>query len=75
MEIKTKFNAGEEVVILHETKAIDVSIYSIKIEQFEKETNVDYWFKIADGTENGYNFVTRPEGHVFKSKEDLINQL
>lgn len=69
MKIETRFNPGDEIVILHNSKIANVSVYSIKIEIYKDEVKLSYWFKIDD------SFEVRKDHEVFKSKEEFINQL
>jgi hypothetical protein len=74
MEITTKFNPGDEVYFLNETKLIKKEIHSLKV---EVENNpflipeIKYWFMF----ENPLKFETKKESEVFESRGDFLIQL
>ena len=74
MKIETKFNVGDEVLVLEETKLIKKVIHSMKIE-IEKngQISIFYWFmekKLED-----LFFEICQESKCFATKEEFLNQL
>lgn len=74
MKIETKFNVGDEVLILQETKLVKKVIHSMKIE-IEKngQISIFYWFmekKLED-----VFFEICQESKCFANKADFLNQL
>ena len=81
MEIKTKFNIGDEVCTMFQNKVIYFTIGKIEIEIGEKETSIVYASKERyeeyshiTGSNEKYNYI-RCEDKIFSTKEELLNSL
>lgn len=74
MKIETKFNNGDEVLILNGTSLIKRTVHSTKI-VIEKngEFDISYWIMTEE--KGVMNFEIFNENKCFASKEEFINQL
>jgi hypothetical protein len=75
MKIETKFNIGDEVFVLVDTKLEKRKIHSLKVEvekigQFE----IKYWFRLENECGVVY-FESKSESMIFASKDEFLNQL
>ena len=78
MEIKTAFNPGDKVWVIHEGKAKQLSIRTIKIELNSKDSVfnaiiVENYVNI--GTETEYKAKIFEDYLCFSTREELINSL
>ena len=66
MEIKTKFNIGDKAIVLKESKATEIEIRSILV----NETGISYSY------DNGLFLMNVfPEAQCFKTKDELIEYI
>jgi len=69
MKIETKFNVGDEVWALNDTKLEQRTVNSIKIEATQKGIEIQYFFKIEE------KYEIKNENFVFNSREEFVNQI
>ena len=71
MEIKTKFDVGDKVWFMLNSKPIEAKIYKINIygTKDEKQTSITY------SVESSLYFGVFNEKKLYASKEELINSL
>ena len=66
MEIRTKFNIGDKAIVLKESKAVEIEIKSILV----NETGISY------SDDNGpFLMKVFPEAQCFKTKNELIEYI
>ena len=74
MKIETKFNAGDKVWFIHESKAIEKEVHSIKIEIEKSETFINYFINMSE-VDGAFNFNLLKENQLFTSKQSLIDNI
>ena len=74
MKIETKFNVGDEVLILQETKLVKKVVHSMKIE-IEKDGHISIFYWFMEKKFEDLFFEICQESKIFATKEEFINQL
>lgn len=75
MNVVTKFNTDDEVLILHDDKLISIPIFSISVYVGRSGTVIKYKFKIHRNIQSADEraFIERPEEAVFAGTGELAN--
>lgn len=71
MEIKTKFNVGDTVHLLHDNKAVSATVLAIEIGCYETETRINYDVR---SEAQALRFAVK-EAKVFATKQELLASL
>jgi len=73
MKIETKFNEGQQVWVIIQSKARHLPITKIDITVDEGIANIQYY--LNKGTKENYSPCIINEEFIFKTRDDLIKNL
>ncbi len=78
MDIKTKFNIGEDIFVMHNNRIVEAEIKSIFIEVFPRTTpcsNSIVKYKVKKFEYDWCEEFEVNEDDIFTNKEDLVQYL
>lgn len=76
MNIKTKFNIDQKVLILCSSEIKEGIIKKIEIQKNREKEKIDYWVELVEATEIPWdNYKNYSEKKIYESRKDLEKKI